>query len=1030
MSNNLTLMNKTKLKTVMKNIVKIINDKGLNESDIYKAIESKYPGVTMGEPLGNNTHVDLCVVLPFTYEPTLKELEKFTDYEGNPKNLTDVEANGFYVYITIDEDGKAEILSDFYMEAYNEWDEENVNFALDLNFNDKFKIDITKELDASIDKDVAKAKKVNVGLRTKLKDVPSSDDLVNLFTSQGFEVRATDGANIQGFYQVGNQFTSVRVSLDADVIMIDSETIEIENRTVKDLRDILEEAKSILNKRVGELGIADEVPKFIDYCKSKGLKIEQDGNVYTASLKGNDKPLGIVINYDVASSNVDFEVKVNPNYSEIEDSLSELGFKLNGNIFTINQRYSARQTKRILDNLLDLYTKTISKKVEGGNKMVTRNDSIDYNTLLKQLGFTEITAKGNEASAKKVLKNPARGGHGNFVFELDADKDELILSIYGTYEYAHSDIASDMMSNGYNGTGANRDTKRINIKGLNKTQITDIIKAETKIFDTIVKNRKPAKKGIVIKSKNKDIDDYENFKGKYLNVVKDGDRYRINTIGDNKYNEMIHKLLLSKGYETKRGMVQFYYTSDSIESIKKVDEEIANTIAEEDKLRKERVSKITAKDSTKFEPKSFLAYALDFITDCISKGFDLDLIKSSLAEQYSGKFMIMVNNGYITVEVNPNDFDEFLGKGARDKYHRVRISYQEKDTTINLIGTTDNGDELIKEIKVKISKVFMSDLLKVAQNEIGAYMSKREDGFEGSKTFLTDIIVNVAIHNDSVSTEIMLKSEFTFPDNDKDLNKILKYFTTSKLGKGIKVIGKVSASDFKDAKNLLINTRLLIDKIVALRTLSQVHENPNKFDTKEISARLSGEVDTNVDDPKAETKAKLHLIHDEAMKEQLLKLQTIAKKLASDVDADKDINLFFLEEPKEFKKYKLPTVALALVCYDLSQDSNTLKSNYIFKRFKSARGTSLVGKWFRTQDPDGRDCRMVLFVDKDFEKASPENRKLILKLDRMTKLLESKGSYIDYEGKNVLIEGANLDTTIVRHNNKLQVLKNDDIIVE
>ena len=51
MSNNLTLMNKTKLKTVMKNIVKIINDKGLNESDEKSFVQTCMKGGNSHSPI-------------------------------------------------------------------------------------------------------------------------------------------------------------------------------------------------------------------------------------------------------------------------------------------------------------------------------------------------------------------------------------------------------------------------------------------------------------------------------------------------------------------------------------------------------------------------------------------------------------------------------------------------------------------------------------------------------------------------------------------------------------------------------------------------------------------------------------------------------------------------------------------------------------------------------------------------------------------------------------------------------------------
>lgn len=151
---------------------------------------------------------------------------------------------------------------------------------------------------------------------------------------------------------------------------------------------------------------------------------------------------------------------------------------------------------------------------------------------------------------------------------------------------------------------------------------------------------------------------------------------------------------------------------------------------------------------------------------------------------------------------------------------------------------------------------------------------------------------------------------------------------------------------------------------------------------------------------KAEKKPKLVNIVEPEMRAQLDRLTVIANALSSQVDNDDDFTTIFLEEPKEFKKYKLPSVALALVCYDTTRTDLELKQTTLFKKFKSARGTCLVGKWFTTE-VDGTPCKMCIFMDKEYEKTNPKE---IKKLDRMVKMYEYVGDSFTHENINFILE--------------------------
>lgn len=160
--------------------------------------------------------------------------------------------------------------------------------------------------------------------------------------------------------------------------------------------------------------------------------------------------------------------------------------------------------------------------------------------------------------------------------------------------------------------------------------------------------------------------------------------------------------------------------------------------------------------------------------------------------------------------------------------------------------------------------------------------------------------------------------------------------------------------------------------------------------------------------------AKVSMVKDVYHKEQLLRLVDISKKLVANVEDDSMFNSFFLEEPKEFKKYRLPTVALALTCYDLSKKHDDLKLTALHKLFSKARGIVSYGRWFSTTDPDGNLCKMSIWIDREFEKKAKDERgddlKALRQFDKFSKLNESIGKSIEVSsGLYMLLESVDLD---------------------
>jgi len=108
-------------------------------------------------------------------------------------------------------------------------------------------------------------------------------------------------------------------------------------------------------------------------------------------------------------------------------------------------------------------------------------------------------------------------------------------------------------------------------------------------------------------------------------------------------------------------------------------------------------------------------------------------------------------------------------------------------------------------------------------------------------------------------------------------------------------------------------------------------------------------------------------VKDPEHKAQLDRMRAYIKKIADIVDADNDFALRFLEEPKEFQKYKLPTVGVGLFYYG-DKSATELEQNALYKKVYRGRGLSILRKFFKTTDLNGEKCLLVLFVDAQYAK--------------------------------------------------------------
>ena len=170
-------------------------------------------------------------------------------------------------------------------------------------------------------------------------------------------------------------------------------------------------------------------------------------------------------------------------------------------------------------------------------------------------------------------------------------------------------------------------------------------------------------------------------------------------------------------------------------------------------------------------------------------------------------------------------------------------------------------------------------------------------------------------------------------------------------------------------------------------------ESPKPVKQKEVAPLVQDEPANR----EVERTFKKSKVKDPEHTAQLERMRAYIKKIADVVDADNDFALRFLEEPKEFQKYKLPTVGVGLFYYG-DKSIAELEQTPLYKKVYRGRGLSILRKFFKTKDLNGEDCLLVLFVDNEYAKQS--KAKLIKEALENNTTIKINGK--DYKVKAIL----------------------------
>ena len=186
---------------------------------------------------------------------------------------------------------------------------------------------------------------------------------------------------------------------------------------------------------------------------------------------------------------------------------------------------------------------------------------------------------------------------------------------------------------------------------------------------------------------------------------------------------------------------------------------------------------------------------------------------------------------------------------------------------------------------------------------------------------------------------------------------------------GVKSLAKQYKDGLDDIQKIKMDINK--DKVVA-------QPKPQVQDLGKVEPEVPTNGVPNIEEPEnreVEISYKKGKVKDPAHIEQLDRMRAYIKKIAKVVDADNDFAMRFLEEPKEFQKYKLPTVGVGLFYYG-DKSIKELEQNALYKKVYRGRGLSILRKFFKTTDLNGEKCLLVLFVDNQWAK---ENKAKLIK---------------------------------------------------
>lgn len=265
-----------------------------------------------------------------------------------------------------------------------------------------------------------------------------------------------------------------------------------------------------------------------------------------------------------------------------------------------------------------------------------------------------------------------------------------------------------------------------------------------------------------------------------------------------------------------------------------------------------------------------------------------------------------------------------------------------------------------------------------------------------------ELVSQLSVDTDNNSVKMIVK----FPDrlSKMDIDDILHPDYSMRSYGGVKLD---EFSDLEEIQHMAVEHH-------SISTI--MSKSIDKIETK--SAKSTSDIHDEA--RMAEVEAKVNLVKDPDQKEQLKRLVKYVRQVAPWINENNDYNTFFLEEPKEFKKYKIPTVAIAVTCYLMDKSEwpgGEWDPGQVYKKFIKAKRVVRLRRWFKTTDPDGNKCWMAIFVDAQYAK---ENGRDLLE--------ESLNKVVRHNGEVFIVENFKNGKAILMNESRSVMVDEFDVL--
>lgn len=336
----------------------------------------------------------------------------------------------------------------------------------------------------------------------------------------------------------------------------------------------------------------------------------------------------------------------------------------------------------------------------------------------------------------------------------------------------------------------------------------------------------------------------------------------------------------------------------------------------------------------------------------------------------------------------------------------MKLAFRKCDEVTDVVksGLSDITSELDNfEFDLEDEEITEDDLVRELSSHMSNFDDVDRDGEDVIATKYLDNLKSVVTASTDGSLQLVLEissevDKASFDDILPDEYHIRSY-------------GGLILTDFEDLTNLdyIVSKHQTTANIVDMSIAKLLSEEPTKS-TSDIhdEARM------------AEVEAKVNLVKDPDQKEQLKRLVKYVRQVAPWINENNDYNTFFLEEPKEFKKYKIPTVAIAVTCYLMDKSEwpgGEWDPGQVYKKFIKAKRVVRLRRWFKTTDPDGNRCWMAIFVDAQY--AKEHGRDL---------LEESLNKVVRHNGEDFIVESFKNGKAILMNESRSVMIDEFDVL--